>query len=123
MAAIADDNIKVMEEVAQMLKTEPSGSPGGNTLTQPNIPAIREQLAILVSTGKVKEAISMHLTREQVKCFNDKEVEKHYKRYETYVGATETLIESFLTLATKAFGMVVRVKDAKALQNEPKMII
>ena len=64
----------------------------------------------------------MHLTHEQVKLFTDKEVEKHYKRYETYVGAktTETLIESFLTLATKAVGMFVRVKEADALQNELK---
>ena len=58
----------------------------------------------------------MHLTHEHVKPFTDKEVEKRYKRYETYVGAktTETLIESFLMLDTKAVGMVVRVKDADA---------
>ena len=50
---------------------------------------------------------------------------KHYKRYATYVGAktTETLIaliESFLSLGTKALGMVVRLKDTEALQNELK---
>ena len=33
---------------------------------------------------------------------------------------TETLIESFLSLATKAVGMFARVKDAEALQNELK---
>ena len=42
-----------------------------------------------------------------------------------YVGAktTETLIaliESFLSLGTKALGMVVRLKDTEALQNELK---
>jgi len=57
-----------------------------------------------------------------VKHFTDKEVEKHYKRHETYVGAktTETSIKSFLTLAIKVVGMFVRVKDADALQNELK---
>ena len=47
---------------------------------------------------------------------------RYYKRYETYVGAktTETLIESFLSLSTKAIGMVVRLKDVGALQNELK---
>ena len=33
---------------------------------------------------------------------------------------TETLIESFLSLATKAVGMFARLKDAEALQNELK---
>ena len=57
-----------------------------------------------------------------MKRFTNKEVEKHYKRYETYVGSktTETLIESFLMLATKAVGVVVQVQDADALQNELK---
>jgi len=41
-----------MEEVAQMLETEPSNP----SLSQPDIPALQEQLAILVSTGKSKEA-------------------------------------------------------------------
>ena len=88
----------------------------------PDIPALREQLAILVSTGKCKEAIGVNLTHEQVRRLEDKDVMKHYKRYETYVGAktTETLIESFLSLSTKAIGMVVRLKDVGALQNELK---
>ena len=39
-----------------------------------------------------------------------------------YVGAktTETLIESFLSLGTKALGMVVQLKDTEALRNELK---
>ena len=52
----------------------------------------------------------------------DKDVMKHYKRYETYVGSktTETLIDSFLSFSTKALSWVVRLKDAEALQNELK---
>ena len=47
---------------------------------------------------------------------------KYYKRYETYVGArtTETLIDSFLLFSTKALNLVVKLKDAEALQNELK---
>ena len=52
----------------------------------------------------------------------DKDVMRHYKRYETYIGAktTETLIESFLSFSTKALSLVVRLKDTEALQNELK---
>ena len=47
---------------------------------------------------------------------------RHHKRYETYVGAktTETLIDSFLSLATKALGLVVTLKDVEAFKNELK---
>ena len=100
----------VMAEVMNLLEAEPSAAlpaPG------PDIPALREQLAILVSTGKCKEAIGVNLTHKQARRLEDKEVMKHCKRYETYVGAktTETLIESFL---------VVKLKDTEALQNKLK---
>ena len=108
-----------MAEVMNLLEVEPAAAlpaPG------PDIPALREQFAILVSTGKCKEAIGVALTHEQVRRLEDKDVMKHYKRYETYVGAktTETLIESFLSFSTKALSMVVRLKDTEALQNELK---
>ena len=63
------------------------------------------------------------LTHEQGSRLDD--VEDHYKRFETYVEAktTETLIESFLALSTKAVGMVVKLKDVDALQNELKAVI
>ena len=89
---------------------------------QPDIPAFCEQLAIQVYTGRVKEAITLQFTQEQVKKLEPKEVEKYYKRYETYVGSktTKTLIEIFLLLAMRALGVVVKIKDAEALQNEIK---
>jgi len=61
-------------------------------------------------------------THDQVKRLDDKDVMKHYKRYETYVGAktTKTLIENFLSLTTKALSLVVKIKDVEALQNELK---
>ena len=100
---MAEENDAVMAEVMNLLEVEPAclpvAAPG------PDIPALREQLSILVSTGKCKEAIGVNLTHEQVRRLEDKEVMKHYKRYETYVGAktTETLIE--------------RLKDSEALRN------
>ena len=114
---MAEDN--VVADVMNLLEAEPAAAlpaPG------PDIPALREQLAILVSRGKCKEAIGVHLTHEQVRRLEDKDVMKHYKRYETYVGAktTETLIESFLSFSTKALSLVVPFKDTEALQNELK---
>ena len=113
-------NDPVMAEVMNLLEVEPTSSPA--SAPGPDIPALREQLAIPVSTGKCKEAIGVNLTHEQVRRLEDREVMKRYKRYETYVGAktTETLIESFLSFSTKALGMVVRLKDTKALKNELK---
>ena len=80
-----------LTEVMNLLEAEPSsGSEGGvvSALTAPgpDIPALREELAVMVSTGKAKEAIGVQLTQEQVKRLSDKDVEKYIKRYETNVG-------------------------------------
>jgi len=114
-----------LAEVMNLLQTEPepsSNPAGGLVPTAPglDIPALREQLAVLVSTGKAKEAIAVQLTHEQVKRLSDKEVEKFTKRYETYVGSktTESLIDSFIFLATKAVGIVINIKDVDAYQKE-----
>ena len=65
---------------------------------------------MLVSTGKAKEAIDVQLTYEQVKCLSDKDVKKNYKYF---VGAktTDSLIDSFIFLASKVVGMAVNVKN------------
>ena len=112
----------MMAEVMNILEAEPAPSALPAALPATNIPDLREQLAILVSTGKCKEAIGVNLTHEQVRRLDEKEVMKHYKRNETYVGAktTETLINSFLSFSTKALGLVVKLKDSEALQNELK---
>ena len=112
-----------LAEVMNLLQTElePSGPAGGIVPTAgPDIPALCKQLAVLVSTGKAKEGIRVQLTHEQVKRLSDKEVEKYTKRYETYVGSktTESLIDSFIFLATKVVGMTVKIKDIDAYQKE-----
>ena len=116
---MAEENEAVMAEVMNLLEAEPAAA---LPAARPDIPALREQLAILVSTGNCKEAIGVNLRHEQVRRLEDKDVMKNYKRYETYVGAktTETLIESFLSFSTKALSLVVRLKDTEALQNELK---
>ena len=60
------------EDVMNLLQTE--ASPDVSTLTTTNIPALREQLAALVSTVKAKEAIGEQSSHEQVKRLTDKEV-------------------------------------------------
>ena len=117
---MAEQNDPVMAEVMNLLEAEPTSSPAA--APGPDIPALREQLAILVSTGKCKEAIGAQFTHDQVKRMPDKDVMRACKRYETYVGAktTETLIEGFVSFAVKALGFVVKIKDTGALQNDLK---
>ena len=116
---MAADEQTAMNEVIQMMETKPSSSLGNG---QPDVPAMREQLVILVSTGKAKEAMCVQLTQDQVKRLEEKDVETYYKRYETYVGAitTETFVDSFLSLYARAAAIFVRIKDAQALQNALK---
>ena len=86
------------------------------------IPAQREKLAVLVSTGKSKEAIGVQLKHDQVKRLSDKDVQKYFKRYEAYAGnkTTESLIDSAIMLFSKAAGLVVSIDDKKELHKELK---
>ena len=115
---MAAENDPVMAEVMTMLEAEPAiaVAPG------PDIPALCEQLEILVSIGKCNEEIGMNLTHDQVRRFEDKDVIRYCKRHEAYVGSktTENLMERFLWFSTKALGLFVRLKDVDALQNELK---
>jgi len=109
-----------MEEVLSLLETEPINA----LVVAPSvdIPALREQLSVLISTGRCKEAIGASLTHEQVRRLDEKDVIKYSKRYEAYVGAktTESLIESFLCFTTKALSMVLKIKEPNALMAELK---
>jgi len=110
----------VSKLVEAELEAELSSGPAGGiapTAPGPDIRALREQLAVLVSTGKAKEAIGVQLAHEQVKRLSDKDVEKCTKRY---VGSktTESLIDSFIFLATKAVEMKLTIKDIDTYQKE-----
>ena len=122
---MAEEQIAITE-VMNLLEDEPSSGPVGVVphfaVPGPDIPALREQVAVLVSTGKAKQAIGVQLTYEQVKGLSDKDVEKYYKRYEAFVGAktTDSLIDRFIFLACKVIGMAVDIKDIDAYQKELK---
>ena len=116
MNIMAEENDAVVAEVMNHLEAEPASLPAAG----PDIPTLREQLAILVSPGKCKRSNRREPHTRTSEGLEDKEVMKHYKRYETYVGTrtTETLIESILSFSTKALSLVLRLKDTEALQNE-----
>ena len=66
---MAEENYPVMAQVMNLLEVEPASSPAAA-----DIPAPSEQLAILVSTGKCKEAIGVQLTHDQVRRLKYKDV-------------------------------------------------
>ena len=117
---MAEQNDPMLTDVMNLLENESTNAPPAASPI--NIPALREELAILVSTGKCKEAIGVPLSQDEVKRLDDKDVLKYYKRYEAYVGSktTESMIEKFLSLATKAVGLVVKIDDENALKAELK---
>ena len=121
MMASAEEKA-VNNEIMEMLEANP-GSSAPSSLLQPftgadDTPAKREKLAVLVSTGKSKEAIGVQLTHDAVKRLSDKDVEKYTKRYEAYVGnkTTESLVDS--KGCQQRVGMVVQLDDVEKLQKE-----
>ena len=111
-------------DIMDFLEAEPTPDSLGLASLAPgnDIPAKREKLAVLVSTGKAKETVGVQLTHDQVKRLSDKEVENYHKRQEAYIGSktTESLIDSLLMLFSKGLGMVVEVDDIEKLQQELK---
>ena len=75
-----------------------------------------------MSTGKSKEAVGKRLTHEEVKRLTDKEVQRFYKRYETYVGSktTATFVDSFLSLLCWGASMLAPIKDVEAMKQDLK---
>ena len=110
--------------ILEFLEVEPTPESGLTSLVTPgnDIPAKREKLAVLVSTGKAKEAIGVQLTHDQVKRLSDKDVEKYNKRQEAYIGSktTESLIDSLLMFFSKDLGIVVKIDDIEELQQDLK---
>ena len=79
MAHVTPEEEAAFNGLMEMLEAEPtestsSANPLASVTNDDNIPAQREKLAILVSTGKTKEAIGVQLTHDQVKRLSDKDV-------------------------------------------------
>ena len=124
MAHVTPEEEAAFKEIMQVLKSQPEDTTTSTSLVSvtndDNISAQREKLAVLVSTGKSKEAIGVQLTHDQVKRLTGKDVQKYSKRYEAYIGnkTTKSLIDSFIMLYRKGIGMMVSIDDVKALQKE-----
>ena len=124
MTLVIPEEEAALNEILQTLEAEPTESTTSAnplvSLTNDDIPAQREKLSILVSTGKTKEAIGVQLTHDQVKRLSDKDVQKYSKRYEAYIGnkTTGALVDSFITLYSRGIGKVVSINDVKALEEE-----
>ena len=127
MSQITPEEEAAVNEVLQLLESQPVDTTSSNPLVSltndDQIPAQREKLAVLVSTGKSKEAIGVQLTHDQVKRLSFFFFfQKYSKRYGAYMGnkTTESLIGSFIMLFTKGVGIVVSIDDVKELQKELK---
>ena len=78
MAHVTPEEETALNEILQTLEAQPVESTTSTSLVSvtndDNIPAQREKLALLVSTGKTKEAIGDQHTHDQVKRLSDKDV-------------------------------------------------
>ena len=110
-AEVFDISPEVQQEINNLLEVEPPNNNSSiglqslqNLGSGPDIPALSEQLAVLATTGKAKEAIGVSLTHEQVKRLSDKEVEKYAKRYQAFVGSktTDSRIDSGIFLISRS---------------------
>ena len=76
---MAEEQLAITEAM-NLLEAKPSSGPVGVVpdfaAPGPEIPALREQLDVLISTGKAKEATDVQITHEQLKRLSDKDVEK-----------------------------------------------
>ena len=92
MAHVTSEEEAAINEVMQMLEALPLESTSAIAVLpfDDQIPSQREKLAVLVSTGKSKEAIGVQLTHDQVKRLSDKDVQKYFKRYEAYISNKTT---------------------------------
>ena len=113
---------QAIADVMNLLEAEPNAGDGGVVESGPDIPTMREQLAVLVSTSKAKEAIGVVLVHEDVKRLTDKDVEKYSKRYETYVGSktTESLIGSTIDAYAYAAASMLNIHDIGRLKEDLK---
>ena len=80
----------------------------------------KEQLNVLVSSGKCKEMIGKELTHEQVSKLSEAEVKKFHKRYEAALASktTDAVADSAIKLATKVLGLTLPIDDVEQLQKD-----
>ena len=87
-------------EIRNLLEVEPSTPSAPDTNAENDY---REQLAVLVASGRAKEMIGIELTQDQVKSVSAKDVEKYFKRYEASLSSKtcDAMVDTFLELSCK----------------------
>ena len=98
--------------IEELLAEEPPTQLGDDQL--------KEQLNVLVSSGKCKEMIGKDLTHEQVTQLSEADVKKFYKRYEVALASktTDAVADSAIKLATKLLGLALPIDDVQQLQKD-----
>lgn len=81
---------EAITDVMNILETEPSSYSDH-----------REQLTVLVASGRVKEMIGLELSQDQVKRLSEKDVEKYFKRHEASLSskACDAMVDTFPQLS------------------------
>ena len=79
----------------------------------------REGLAVLVASGKAKEMTGVDLTQDQVKRFNEKDVEKYFRRYETSLSSKtcDAMVDTFLQLSCRLISHFLPVDHRRLLKE------
>ena len=79
----------------------------------------REQLAVLVASGRAKEMIGVSFTQDQVKRLSEKDVEKYFKRYEASISSKtcDAIVDTFLQLSCKALAYFLPVDEGKLMKD------
>ena len=98
----------VINDVLNILEVEPA-----------NDSKHREQLAVLVASGKAKEMIGVSLTQDQVKKLSEQDVEKYFKRYEASLSSKtcNAMAYTFLQLSGKALAHFLPVDEGNLLKD------
>ena len=90
------------EEIRNLLEAEPADGILNDTQKGGCEDSHKEQLAVLVASGRAKEMIGIELTQDQVKsaCAKD---EKYFKRYEASLSSKtcDAMLNTFLELPCK----------------------
>ena len=81
---------------------------------------LKEQLNILVSSGRSKEMVGKELTHEEVKKLSEAEVKKYHKRYEAALATktTDAVAQSAMGLAAKLLGYAFPIDNIDDLQRD-----
>ena len=108
MSSIKMEEEAAIADVMNILEAEPSSETDH-----------REQLAVLVASGKAKEMTGVDLTQDQVKRLNEKDVERYFRRYETSLSSKtcDAMVDTFLQLSCRLISHFLRVDQNRLLKD------